>query len=92
MVHAGVCQVHLLEYTIESLTIVVTPLRSYYDHKLTMLLSGRGLAQPRDAAILSYGYRWHSTIHQAIGVYMHWVILRMELEYQALGYIHQTPD
>ena len=30
------------------------------------------------------------TIHQALGVYMHWVILRMELEYQALDYIHLT--
>ena len=58
--------------------------------KLTMLLSGRGLIQIRDAAILSYIYRWHNTIHQAIGVYMHWVILGMELEYQALGYIHLT--
>ena len=55
-------------------------------NELTMLLSGHGLAQIRDAAILSYGYRWHNTIHQAIGVYMHWVILGMELEYQALGY------
>ena len=55
--------------------------------ELTMLLSGRGLAQIRDAAILSYGYRLHNTIHQAIGVHMHWVILGMELEYQALGYI-----
>ena len=25
-------------------------------------------------------------IYKAIGVYMHWVILGMELEYQALGY------
>ena len=30
------------------------------------------------------------TIHQAIGVHMHWVILGVELEYQALGYIHLT--
>ena len=37
-----------------------------------------------------YIYRWHNTIHQAIGVYMHWVILRMKLEYQALVYIHLT--
>ena len=48
---------------------------------LTMLLSGRGFAQLRDAAILSYEYRLHNTIHQAIGVYMHWVILGKELEY-----------
>ena len=48
-------------------------------NELTMRLSGRGLAQIRDAAILSYGYRWHNTIHQAIGVYMHWVILGMDL-------------
>ena len=65
--------------------VVVTWLRSYYDQR------ANGLAQTRDAAILSYGYRWHNTIHQAVGVYMHWVILRMELEYQALGYIHLTP-
>ena len=32
------------------------------------------------------------TIHQAIGVYMHWVILGMELEYQALGTRQQTPN
>ena len=32
-----------------------------------MLLSGRGLAQLRDAAILSYIlYMWHNTIHLAI--------------------------
>ena len=55
-------------------------------NELTILLRGCGLAQLKDAAILSYGYRWHNTIHQAIGVYMHWVILGMELEYQALGY------
>ena len=59
-------------------------------NELTMFLRGRGLAQIRDAGILSDGYRWHNTIQQAIGVYMHWVILRMELEYQALGYIHLT--
>ena len=58
-------------------------------NELTMLLSDHGLAIIRDAAILSYGYRWHNTIHQAIGVYMHWVILGMELEYQALGYINR---
>ena len=52
-----------------------------------MLLSGHGLAQIRDATTMSYGYRWHNTIHQAIGVYMHWVIPGRELEYQALGYI-----
>ena len=40
-------------------------------NELTMLLSGRGFAQIRDAAILSYMYRWHNTIHQAIGVYIH---------------------
>ena len=55
-------------------------------NELTMLLSGRGLAQISDATILSYGYRWYNTIHQAIGIYMHWEILGMELEYQALGY------
>ena len=49
-------------------------------YELTMLLSGCGLARIRDAAILSHAYRWHNTIHQAIGVYMHWVILGMELE------------
>ena len=59
-------------------------------NELSMLLGGRGLAQIRDATIRSYGYRWHNTIHQAIGVYMQWVILAMELEYQALGYIHLT--
>ena len=59
---------------------------------LTMLLSGRGLAQIRDATILSYvyTYRWHNTIHQTVGIYMHRVILGMELEYQALVYIHLT--
>ena len=57
-----------------------------------MLLSGGGLAPIRDAAILSYGYRWYNTIHPAIDVYMHWVILRMKLEYQALGYRQQTPN
>ena len=56
-------------------------------NELTMILSGCGLAQIRDVAILSYGYRWHNTTHQVISVYMHWVILGMELEYQALGYI-----
>ena len=59
-------------------------------NELTMLLNGRGLAQIRSAVILSYGYRWHNTIHQAIGVYMHWVILGMELEYLAVGYVHLT--
>ena len=47
-------------------------------NELTMLLSGRGLAQIRDTAILSYGYWWHNTIRQAIGVCMHWVILGMD--------------
>ena len=55
-----------------------------------MLLSGRGLARIWDAAILSYGYGWHNAINQAIGVYMHWVILAIELEYQALGYLQLT--
>ena len=65
---------------------------SYYDHELTMLFNGCGLAQIRDATILSYGYtcRWHHTIYQAIGIYMYWVILGMKLEYQALGYLHLT--
>ena len=58
--------------------------------ELTMLLSGRALTQIRDAAIQSYGYRWHKTIHQAIDIYMHWVILGMELEHQALGYIYTS--
>ena len=57
-----------------------------------MLFSHRRLAQLRDVAILSYRYRWHDTIHQVIGVYMHWVILVMELEYQALGTRQQTPN
>ena len=56
-----------------------------------MLLRGHGLAQIRDAEFLSYGYRRHNTINQAIGVYMLWAIFGMELEYQALGYIHLTP-
>ena len=47
-------------------------------------LNGRGFALLRDAAIL-FLYRWHNTIHQAISIYLHWVILGMELEYQALG-------
>ena len=55
-------------------------------NELTMLLCGHEFAQIRDAAILSYVYRWHNTINQATGVYMHWVILGMDLEYQALGY------
>ena len=61
-------------------------------NELTMLLRDHRLAPIRDAAILSYGYRWHNTIHQVIGVYMHWVILGMELEYQALGTRQQTPN
>ena len=51
-----------------------------------MLLSGHSLAQIRDAAILPHLQGWHNTIHQAIAVYMPWVILGMELDYQALGY------
>ena len=35
-------------------------------NELAMLLSGGGLAQLRDAAIPSYIYHWHNTIHQAI--------------------------
>ena len=58
-------------------------------NELTMPLSGRGLAQIRDAAILSYEYRWYNTIHQAIGIYMRWVILGLEFEYQALGSINR---
>ena len=53
-----------------------------------MLLIGRGLARIRDATILSY-IEVAPTIHQAVGVYMHWVILGMKLEYQALGYINR---
>ena len=59
-------------------------------NKLTMLLSGRGLSRIRDAAILCFNIEVEPTIHQAIGVYMPWVILGMELEYQALGYTHLT--
>ena len=58
-------------------------------NELAMLLIGRGLAQIRDAAFLSYLQRLAPTIHQEIGVYMHWVILGMELEYQALSYTIQ---
>ena len=54
--------------------------------ELTMLLSGRGLAQRRDAAILPYLLGVALTIRQAIGVYMHWVILGLELEYRPLSY------
>ena len=56
-----------------------------------MLLSGRGVARIRDAAILSYIYiEVAPTIPQAIGAHMHLIILGMELEYKALGYIHLT--
>ena len=53
-----------------------------------MLLSDRGFAQIEMPHPVLYIYRWYITIHRAIGVYMHWVILGMELGYQALGYIH----
>ena len=33
-------------------------------NELTMLLFGRQMAVIRDAAILSFGYRWHYNIHQ----------------------------
>ena len=62
-------------------------------NKLTILLSGRGLAQIKDTTILSYISRRHNTIHQqAIGIYIHWVILGMELEYEALGYTNKQGD
>ena len=48
---------------------------SYYDYRAKYAFNGRGFAQIKDVAIVSYGYRWHITIHQAIGIYMHWVIL-----------------
>ena len=54
---------------------------SYYDQRANYA---------RDAAFLCYGYRRHNTIHEAIGVYMHLVILGMDLGLQALGYIHLT--
>ena len=51
-----------------------------------MLLSGRRLTDSKECRnpVLSTGVA--PTIHQAMGIYMHRVILRMELEYQALGY------
>ena len=54
-----------------------------------MLLNGRGLTQIRDAAICLKDID-DNTIHQAIGVIMHWVILGMELEYEALGTRQQS--
>ena len=66
--------------------LVVTWLRSSYHPRANYVLkwlwtrSGKECRNP----VLSTGVA--PTIHQAIGVYMHWVILGMELEYQALGY------
>ena len=61
-------------------------------NELAILLRGRHIALIRDAAVLSFGYRWHYSIHQAIGVYMPLLTLGMELEYQALGTRQQTPN
>ena len=55
-----------------------------------MLLRGRRLAHNKECRNPASYIGIALTIHQAIGVYMHWVILGMELEYQALGYIHLT--
>ena len=46
-----------------------------------MLQRGRGLAQLKDAVIYIGGTILFT---RHIGVYMHWVILGMELDYQAL--------
>ena len=57
-----------------------------------MLLSGpwtRSMKECRNP-VLDIEVAPTCTIHQAIGVYMHWAILGMELEYQALGYLHLT--
>ena len=46
--------------------------------ELTKLLSGRGLATNKECRnpVLSTGVT--ASIHQAIGVYMHWVILEID--------------
>ena len=58
-------------------------------NELTLLLSGRGRSNKGCCNPVLY-MEVAPTIHQAISVYMRWVILGMELEYQAQGYIHLT--
>ena len=68
------------------LTLVSVPGLVPLNMELTILLRGRRLAHNK-------GYRNPAsfigialTIHQATAVYMHWVILGMELDYWPLGY------
>ena len=54
--------------------------------ELTILLRGRQLAHNKECLNPASYIGVALTIHQAIAVYLHWIILGMEWEYQTLGY------
>ena len=61
--------------------IVVTRPTSYYDQRANYALKSSWTRSLKGCCNPILDIWWHKTIHQAIGVYMHWVIFGMELEY-----------
>ena len=76
--------------SLQPLPSVVTWLMSYYDQRANYALKWSWTRSNKGCRNPVLHIQVAPTILQAIDVYMHWVILGMELECQALGYIHLT--